>query len=158
MDLKNERSSGLDEIPVEFFKLACDKFLPYFEILFNKFYNDSFFPEDWSVSAISPIPKTGDKSKPNNHHGISLQPVISKLFTSILNKRLIEWCNENDIIGEEQAGYWKSYSTVDNLFCLQTVVTKYLRNKGRLFMQRLLTLKKRLIALIEMHYGINNKY
>ena len=56
MDLKNERSPGLGEIPVEFFKVACDKFLPYFEILFNKFYNDAFFPEDWSVSAISPIP------------------------------------------------------------------------------------------------------
>lgn len=133
MDLKNEKSPGLDGIPAEFFKVACDKFLPYFEILFNNFYNDSFFPEDWSVSTISPIPKTGDKSKPNNYRGISLQPVVSKIFTNILNKRLIEWSNENDVIGEEQAGYRKSYSTVDNLFCLQTVVTKYLRNKGGRF-------------------------
>ena len=77
MDLKNEKSPGLDGIPAEFFKVACDKFLPYFEILFNKFYNDYFFPEEWSVSTISPIPKTGHKSTPNNYRGISLQPVIS---------------------------------------------------------------------------------
>ena len=37
MDLKNEKSPGLDGIPAEFFKVACDTFLPYFEILFNNF-------------------------------------------------------------------------------------------------------------------------
>lgn len=62
-----------------------------------------------------------------------MQPVISKIFTNILNKRLKEWSNENKIIGEEQAGFRKSYSTIDNLFCLQTIVTKYLRKKGGRF-------------------------
>ena len=37
MDLKNENSPGLDRIPAELFKVASDKSLPYFEILFNKF-------------------------------------------------------------------------------------------------------------------------
>ena len=27
----------------------------------------------------------------------------------------------------------KSYSTIDNLFCLQTLVTKYLKSKGKRF-------------------------
>lgn len=100
--------------------IAADK-LPYLELIFNNFYNDLFFPENWSVSTIRLISKTGDQSKVNR--GICLQPVISK-------KILKESSNENDIIGEEQAGYRKSYSTVDHLFCLQTVVAKNLRNKG----------------------------
>ena len=37
-----KKSHGLDGIPAEFFKVACDTFLSYFEILFNNFYNDSF--------------------------------------------------------------------------------------------------------------------
>ena len=98
--------------------------------MFNKLYNKSYFPNDWSISIIIPIPKQGDKNIPDNYRGISLQPVISKIYTTILNKRLSDWSNENNIIGEEQAGYRKSYSTSDNLFCLQTIVTKYLRNKG----------------------------
>lgn len=132
-DLKNDKSPGIDGIPAELFKVACDKFIPYFEILFNKFYDKAFFPEDWSVSTLSPIHKKGDKNIPDNYRGISLQPVISKIFTNILNKRLKEWSNENKIIGEEQAGFRKSYSTIDNLFCLQTIVTKYLRKKGGRF-------------------------
>ena len=84
-------------------------------------------------SIIIPIPKKGDKNIPDNYRGISLQPVISKIYTTILNKRLSDWSNENNIIGEEQAGYRKSYSTSDNLFCLQIIVTKYLRNKGGRF-------------------------
>ena len=50
MDLKNNKSPGPDGIPSEFFKVAYEKLVPYFEILFNKFYENSFFPEDWSTS------------------------------------------------------------------------------------------------------------
>ena len=57
MNLKSGKSPGIDGIPAEFFKVACDKFLPFLEILFNIFYNTAFFPEDWSMSVITPIPK-----------------------------------------------------------------------------------------------------
>ena len=133
MDLKSKKSPGIDGIPSEFYKVACEKLVPFFEMIFNKFYYSSFFPEDWSTSIISPIPKKGDTCKPSNYRGISLQPVISKIYINILNKRLTQWSDENEIIGEEQAGFRKSYSTIDNLFCLQTLVTKYLKSKGGRF-------------------------
>ena len=133
MDLKNKKSPGIDGLPSEFFKVAYEKIVPYLELLFNKFYDKSFFPEDWSTSIITPIPKAGDKNKPNNYRGISLQPVISKIYINILNKRLTKWSDENELIGEEQAGFRKSYSTIDNLFCLQTIVTKYLKSQGGRF-------------------------
>ena len=133
MDLKSKKSPGIDGIPSEFYKVACEKLVPFFEMLFNKFYDSSFFPEDWSTSIISPIPKKGDTCKPSNYRGISLQPIISKICINILNKRLTQWSDENEIIGEEQAGFRKSYSTIDNLFCLQTLVTKYIKSKGGRF-------------------------
>ena len=66
--------------------------------MFNKFY--SFFPEDWSTSLITPIHKKGDTNNPNNYRGISLQPVIRKIYNiiNILNKRLAQWSDENEII------------------------------------------------------------
>ena len=79
---------------------------------------------------ISPIHKSGDKNKPENYRGISLQPILSKIFASILSKRLNSWCEANNVIGEEQAGFRRSRSTIDNIFCLQTIVQKYLRKKG----------------------------
>ena len=41
----------------------------------------------------------GDKNIPDNYRGISLQPVISKIYTAILNKRLSDWSDTNNIIG-----------------------------------------------------------
>ena len=49
---------------------------------------------------------------------IILQPVISKIYSAILTNRLSNWSNVNNVIGEEQAGFRSSYSTIDNLFCL----------------------------------------
>ena len=49
MNLKNGKSPDIDGIPAEFFNVACDKFLPFLEILLNKLYNKSYFPNDWSI-------------------------------------------------------------------------------------------------------------
>ena len=67
---------------------------------------------------------------PTNYRGVCLQPVLSKIFTSVLNKRLKQWSTQHNVLGEEQAGFRSTYSTIDDLFCLQTVITKYLRQKG----------------------------
>ena len=133
MDLKSKKSPSIDGIPSEFFKVAYDKLIPFFETLFNKFYDCSFFPEDWGISIISPVPKVGETNKPRNYRGISLQQVTSKIYINTLNKRFTKWSDENEIIGEEQAGFRKSYSAIDNLLCLQTLVTKYLKIKGGRF-------------------------
>jgi hypothetical protein len=39
---------------------------------------------------------------------------VEKLFTSILNSRLNFFANDSNIISENQAGFRKGYSTVDN--------------------------------------------
>lgn len=58
---------------------------------------------------------------------------ISKLFTSILNRRLKLWSEANRVIGEEQAGFREKHTTIDQIFCLHTLITKYLRHKGGRF-------------------------
>lgn len=60
-------------------------------------------------------------------------PEISKIFTSVLNNRLKLWCENNEKLGEEQAGFRKNHSTTDNAFVLYTLITKYLRHKGGRF-------------------------
>ena len=45
----------------------------------------------WRKAVIFPIPKSGMSNKhvPGNYRGISLQSVVLKLYTSILNRRLL---------------------------------------------------------------------
>ena len=66
--------------------------------------------------------------------GISLLCSLSKIFTKLINNWLVMWADENNVRHEEQAGYRKNYSTVDQKFTLQCLVQKYLcKKKGRCY-------------------------
>ena len=104
-------------------------------MLFNRLLATENFPDQSGKAIIVPIYKKGDKDEPSNYRGISLLPCISKLFTKVLNNRLVKWASDNDKMHDIQAGFTKNKSTVDHIFVLQTlVVTKYLsKEKGRFY-------------------------
>ena len=84
-------------------------------------------------SILCPIYKNGNKTSPENYRGISLISSLCKIFNGILTKRLQSWCEDNQVIDESQAGFRKKYSTIDNIFSLQSVVQKYLSREGGRF-------------------------
>ncbi len=51
--------------------------------------------------------------------------MFGKIFTKVLNWRLVSYVELN-MFYEEQAGYRSGYSTIDNIFILQSVVQKYI--------------------------------
>ena len=71
---------------------------------------------------------------PENYRGISLINSISKIFTGILTSRLQKLAEDKRVIDESQAGFRKTYSTIDNIFSLQAIIQKYIcRPKGRFY-------------------------
>ena len=56
-------------------------------------------------------------------------PVLSKVFTKILNNRLVKWAESHNLQKEEQAGYRKKYSTIDQILSLQALCQKYITKK-----------------------------
>ena len=91
------------------------------------------FPDKWTEGVIIPLHKKGDRCDVNNYRGITLVSCLSKLFTSILNKRIVFYCENNNIISDSQFGFRKGKSTVDALFILHTIVQNYLNEKKRLY-------------------------
>ena len=63
-------------------------------------------------------------SDPNNHRGITLLRCTCKLCTACINKTLSDYVQE-DILGEEQAGFRHGCSTLDHIFVLQTIIELY---------------------------------
>ena len=52
----------------------------------------------------------------------------------MLTNRQSEWAEENEVIDEAQAGFRRGYSTIDNIFNLQSVIQKYISKKrGRIY-------------------------
>ena len=71
---------------------------------------------------------------PENYRRISLINSISKIFTGILTSRLQKWAEDKTVIDESQAGFRKTYSTIDNIFSLQAIIQKYIcRPRGRFY-------------------------
>jgi len=82
---------------------------------------------------IIPIYKKGDKNEAPNYRGISLLSCFSKLFTSIMNRRLEIVCRDNNLISDCQFGFYKERSTVDAVFILDTLIHHVLKRNTRLY-------------------------
>ena len=96
---------------------------------------------DWLCLYVTPdlalawTVQKGDENSPDNCRGISLLSIFSKVFTSILNKRLYTWAENEEKISKEQAGFRKGYSTTDHIFTLVSIIRKavYGRRGGKLY-------------------------
>ena len=102
--------------------------------LFNVIFDSGLFPDTWTKGIIIPIHKHGPKDNPENYRGITLLPIFSKIYISVINKRITNWADENDKINEAQAGFRAGYSTIDNIFTLYATIQKYTsKRKGKLY-------------------------
>ena len=133
-NLKNNKASGIDGILNEFIKHSLDLMLPLYLKLFNKILDTGEMPEDWVKGLIIPVYKNkGSKSNADNYRGITLLSCLGKLFTSILNHRLTEFCEKNQILNETQTGFRKGYSTLDHIFVMKNLVDMFKLKKKKLF-------------------------
>jgi len=128
--LKNGKACGSDEILSEMLKMSSDFSISFMTKLFNVLFNEGIYPQEWSEAIIMPIFKKGDKTKTDNYRGISLLSIMSKCYTSVLNKRLMKWIEFNCKLSESQAGFRKGYSTFDHIFTLSAIVEKCFSKKG----------------------------
>ncbi|MEW8548219.1 MAG: reverse transcriptase family protein [Candidatus Thiodiazotropha sp.] len=132
--MKESKSAGLDNLPPGIFIHCIDIIIPLVKRFFNRLLDLGEFPEDWGLSFIVPVHKKGDINCVENYRGISLLDIFGKIYTSIINRRLIFVTNLYSIISEAQAGFRNGYSTIDNLFILQGVISKYLSKRhGKLY-------------------------
>ena len=69
------------------------------------------------------IPKAGANPLcPADYRGISLQSIVMKVFCSILNNRLCDYLESNDLLAKEQNSFRKGRSCQDHIFTLNTIL------------------------------------
>jgi hypothetical protein len=86
-------------------------------IAFNCFLEEGF-PKALSTRVVHVLFKGGDASKFDNYKGITVGPILAKLFTMILDKRLSEWAEQHELHAKSQVAFHKDYRTIDQLFIL----------------------------------------
>ena len=132
--MKNNKSPGVDLIVNECLKNSSDSLIKMITKLFSLVFETGIIPTEWTIGIIRPIyKKKGSINDPDNYRGITLLSCIGKLFTSIINERLNKYLNDNNLIGEEQAGFRENYSTTDHIFVLHSILDLYLSQNKRIY-------------------------
>ena len=131
---KNGKAGGIDNMLNEFLKSSPPEMLHLMCVLFNLILDTGIIPQSWTIGLIIPIyKKKGDSDDPDNYRGITLLSCLGKLFTMIINSRLNKYLEENQLLGEEQAGFREGYSTLDHIFSLHCIIELALSQKKRLY-------------------------
>ncbi len=115
---KNGKAPGLDSIVYEVLKNNVSKRA--LVALFNYCLSSGLIPTTWCRAIINPIPKSAssDPRVPLNYRGISLLPVISKLYTGAIATRVGGFLEKNNKLANEQNGFRPDRSCVDHIFTL----------------------------------------
>jgi len=119
---KMKKAPGIDGITYEFFVNAPLSFQLELLRLLNFIFLTSDIPSAFREAIIIPIHKKGDPNVESNYRGLSLLNTLYKIFTALILDRIQTWVDVNNILNEYQAGFRRNYSTVDNIFCLTSIV------------------------------------
>jgi hypothetical protein len=130
------KSAGVDGMPMEFLKYATQEPLHpkdkptnilahHITYLFNRVLDEGY-PSDWSVNALTPVPKPkGNPELADDHRGIAVSTCLSKLYSLVINKRMDEWAEGGGLRAAGQAGFRHGRGGCDNAFVLSTLYDKY---------------------------------
>jgi hypothetical protein len=107
----------------------------FFLHLFNACFSGGTLPLAWRCTEIFLLYKgKGSLTDPNSYRGIALMESTLKVFERLLYGRLSIWARQKELIPECQFGFRARAGTLDAIFVLFTVITKYVVAKGsRLF-------------------------
>ena len=131
--LKRNKSAAGDELLNEYFIESADILSGHLADIFNAILNSGVFPSQWSEGIIVPLFKKNDPNDVNNYRGVTLVSCFSKIFTGVLNNRLKNWVEDNNVLSDSQFGFRKGRSTTDACFVLNAAIQKILSEKGRLY-------------------------
>lgn len=69
----------------------CDDLTPLLTRMLNGIFDTGIFPPTWYEGVIVPVFKKGDPDDTDNYRGITLMSCVLKIYTTILNNRLMKW-------------------------------------------------------------------
>ncbi|VDI40930.1 Hypothetical predicted protein [Mytilus galloprovincialis] len=118
--LKNGKAVGIDNNPNGILK--SNNFTSILHELYNVCFLHCEVPDMWFQSIICPILKNGkDYRDPLGYKGISLMSTVAKVFSQILNERLVRYLENNNLLSEEQNGFRRLRSCLDHIYSLCTI-------------------------------------
>ena len=129
--LKDGKSPGIDNIPSELIKHGGTAIIRMLTAICQKAWVSKSWPKQWTKSLIIPIAKKGNIKKCKNYRTLSLICHSSKILLTIILKRLNPQIER--VLSEEQSGFRKGRSTVEQVFNCRNIIEKHLDSQKDLY-------------------------
>ena len=126
---KNKKSCGPDGISSYILKKLPASAILLLTIIINNCINHSYFPTNWKTSIIIPLPKKGSANNIKNFRPISLIDSVSKIFEKVILDKISNFCEDHNIVQNNQFGFKKAHGTLHTLIKFQSDVTTNLNKK-----------------------------
>ena len=125
--LDTTKSPGHDNINASTLKCCATALTRSVTHIFNSSLSSHTFPPHWKVHKICPIPKKGDPHLVENFRPISLLPIISKVFETIIYKKIITFVRPK--ITCQQFGFLRNRSCLSQLILFFSQVFDNIENR-----------------------------
>jgi len=117
--IKSKKSNGPDGIPNTVLKKLPRSAHDFLAKLINCILTMGYYPNSWKEAHVIPILKPGKPAnEANNYRPISLLNNLSKVLEKILHARILDYCNDKDLLPNNQFGFRNKHSTVHALMRL----------------------------------------
>lgn len=128
--LSNNKAPGHDLITNIILKNLPVKVLVYLVQVFNACLRLGYFPIKWKIANVLLFHKPGKtKAEVSSYRPISLLPTISKVFEKVINRRLLDHVNSENIIPKFQFGFRSNHSTIHQLTRITEFIEKGFEEK-----------------------------
>lgn len=119
----NNKSPGPDNIPNILIRQYPDQAIEFLTAIYNASFRLGALPPRWKHAHILLFPKPGkDLTDPGNYRPISLTVTICKIMERMINRRLLNYLTENDIIPDTQAGFRPGVDIIDQILKIITPI------------------------------------
>ena len=108
--LDNKKAMGLDKIPVHLLKLALPYIVEPLTYVYNLCIENNTFPSALKMAKVIPLPKSNDRSDPNNFRPISILPILTKPLEKHIQSHMSKYLENNKLFHDFQSGFRKQHS------------------------------------------------
>ena len=129
LGLRNDCSTGPDQIPAKFLKLCVDEICSPITHIINSSISNCIFPDQWKVSKISPIPKIKHPIESSDYRPISILPILSKVYEKLIMLQMVSFLEREELLSKNQSGFRKGHDTVTTCIKIKNDILKAM-NRG----------------------------
>ena len=110
--IMKRKAPGESKIGHQIIKQLPENIIEYILVIFNASLASGYFPKKFKSAILKLLPKDGkDITLPQNYRPIALLDNIGKIFEKIINSRLRQYLEDNNLYNSQQYGFRQGKST-----------------------------------------------